>query len=345
MPPIARPPIARPPLPLRSSVLIPAAALTLVMLGWVRRAEQLSAGPWPTARVGDVALQFPFADRGRTATLVVPDGAPPASGWPVVLLLHGAGGSADQMLRTTGWRDVARRERFVLVAADGTPADESRRARFIGNMRTWNSGAGAGLSSGENTAFARRIDDVGFLIALLDTVSARTRVDPKRVFVAGHSNGAGMSYRIAAEHPERFAAVGVMAGHLFTDAPRTLLAPVPLVQIVGDRDPLVPMNGGPVRMGRGAAVTLRPALDSPARWAVMNALPGAATIIRDDSVTVHQWGAATDRVIVRSYVVKGHGHSWLWPNSGERLPERLVGPTRHALNATETIWSFFAGRR
>ncbi len=98
-------------------------------------------------------------------------------------------------------------------------------------------------------------------------------------------------------------------------------------------------------MGRGATVTLRPALDSPTRWAAMNGLPGAATIIRDDSVTVRQWGAAADRAVVRSYVVKGHGHSWLWPKSRERLPERLVGPTRHALNATETMWSFFAGQR
>ena len=76
----------------------------------------------------------------------------------------------------------------------------------------------------------------------------------------------------------------------------------------------------------------------------MNGLTGAPQIIRDDSVTVRQWGATADRGVVRSYVVKGHGHSWLWPNSGERLPERLVGPTRHALNATETIWSFFAAR-
>jgi polyhydroxybutyrate depolymerase len=319
--------------------------MTLVMLGWVRRAERVSASPASAARASDVSLRIQLGDRSRTAILVVPDGVPPAKGWPVVLALHGAGGSAEQMLRTTGWREVARRERFVLVGADGTPADETRRARFVGNMRTWNSGVGAGLSTGENTAFAKRIDDVGFLLALLDTVSARTRVDPKRVFVAGHSNGAGMSYRVAAEHPDRFAAIGVMAGHLFDDAPRTLSVPVPLVQIVGDRDPLVPMNGGPVRMGRGATVTLRPALDSPARWAAMNRLPGAATILRDDSVTVRQWGAATDRVVVRSYVVKGHGHTWLWPNSGERLPERLVGPTRQSLNATETMWSFFAGQR
>lgn len=338
------PPITRPPIPLRSSVLIPAAAVTLVMLGWARRAERVSPLPPAAVRVGDIALQLPFGNRVRTATLVIPDGAPPATGWPVVLLLHGAGGSAEQVLRTTGWREVARRERFVLVAADGTPADESRRARFLGNARTWNSGAGAGLATGDKSAFAKRIDDVGFLLALLDTVAVRSRIDAKRVFVAGHSNGAGMSYRIAAEHPERFAAVGVMAGHLSSGAPSKLTVPVSLVQIVGDQDPLVPLNGGPVRMGRGRPVSLPPALDSPTRWAAMNGLNAAAQVIRDDSVTVRQWGATSAGAVVRSYVVKGHGHSWLWPSSGERLPERLVGPTRHALNATETIWSFFAAR-
>lgn len=334
----------RPPFLLRSSVLIPAAAVTLANLGWTRGADRANASQSAAVRLADVTLRLPFGDRTRTATMVVPEGGTPAAGWPVVLLLHGAGGSAEQVLRTSGWRDVARRERFLLVAADGTPADESRRARFIGNMRTWNSGTGSGLSTAEKTAAAKRIDDAGFLIALLDTVSTRSRINPKRVFVAGHSNGAGMSYRVAAEYPARFAAVGVMAGHLLDDAPASLSVPVPLLQIVGDSDPLVPMNGGPVRIGRGVSVTLRPALESPTRWAAMNGITGGAQVIRDDSVTVRQWGATTERGVVLSYVVKGHGHSWLWPVSAERLPERLVGPTRHALNATETIWSFFAGR-
>jgi len=282
-----------------------------------------------------------YAGRARTATLVLPDGPAPREGWSVVLLLHGGGGNAEQMLRTTGWRDVAARERFVLVGANGTAQDETRRARFLGNPQTWNSGTGSGLSVVGESAFAKQVDDSGFLVALLDTVARRTQVNAKRVYIAGHSNGAGMTYRVAAEHPERFAAAGVMGGHLLTDVRNSLVQPVPLVQIVGDQDPLVPMSGGPVRLG-GSSVTLRPALEAPTRWAAINGLTGPGRIVRDDSVTVRAWGTSPRGAVVESYVVKGHGHGWLWPRSGDRLPARLIGPTRNALNATETMWAFFA---
>jgi polyhydroxybutyrate depolymerase len=341
---------------MRASVLVPAALVTLALLGTARRAAEADSGRpsgAPTTetrarntRQHDIALSFQHGARLRTATLVVPAGEPTAAGWPVVLLLHGAGGSGEQFAGSGGWRDIARRERFVLVAADGTPANEERRARFASNTRTWNSGTGSGLSTGDNTANSKQIDDVGYLIALIDTVATRARVDTKRVFVAGHSNGAGMSYRLAAEHPRQFAAVGVMAGHLYAAAPARLSSPVPLIQIIGDRDPLVPMNGGPVRIGRGSQVTLRPALESPTRWAAMNGIGSAAQrIVRDDSVTVRQWGPSASGTIILSYVVKGHGHSWLWPAGGKQLPERLVGPTHATLNATETIWAFFAERQ
>lgn len=315
-----------------SAVLVPAALLCLGLMGWSRRDG--SAGG------GDVALRFVHEGRTRTATLFVPAATPPAAGWPLVLLLHGAGGGGAQMLRNDGWVEVAQREHFVVVAPDGTPADELRPARFVGNPRTWNSGVGGGLATTGSSAFSKRIDDVGYMMALLDTVARRMRIDAGRVFVAGHSNGAGMSMRTAAEHPERFAAVGVMAGHLFTDAPPTLAPAVSLLQIVGDRDPLMPMAGGAVRLGRSGTATLRPALDSPTRWAAMNRITSGPHIVRDDSITVRQWGPVPSGVVVVSEIVKGHGHGWLSPGA-DRLPERLIGPRRAALNTTETMWAFF----
>jgi polyhydroxybutyrate depolymerase len=228
-----------------------------------------SAPAAPSATRSTAALtmiRFAFDGRDRTALLLTPDGVPPTRGWPVVLLLHGAGGAGEQILNKNGWREVAMRERFVVIAPDGTPKHESRGAHFIGNPRTWNSGTGGGLATTARTAFAKRVNDVGYLMALLDTVAQRCRVDPSRVFVSGHSNGAGMSYRVAAEHPDRFAAVGVMAGHLFSDAPSRLASPVSLVQIVGDRDPVAPMAGGDVRTAASTLQKLRPALEPAQRW-------------------------------------------------------------------------------
>jgi polyhydroxybutyrate depolymerase len=319
-----------------SAVLVPAAALCLGLLGWSRGADD--------PRLNDLAIGFAHGNRPRTATLVIPDGVPPAAGWPVVLLLHGAGGSGDKMVRSDGWRDVALREHFVVVAPDGIPANEARRPSFVGNMRTWNSGDGGGLATTGTSAYAKGVDDVDYLLALLDTTAQRVRINAKRVYVAGHSNGAGMAYRVAAEHPERFAALGVMAGHLYSDAPSSLPTSVSLIQIVGEKDPLMPFDGGVVRNGAGGTTTLRPALDAPTRWAAMSGITAAPRIVRDDSITVRQWGPSAAGTVVVSDVVKGHGHGWLWPGA-DRLPERLIGPRRDALNATETMWAFFEAHR
>ena len=324
-----------------SLVLVPAALAILLLAGWNRASLQAATVPNAPGLMRSAGLVFSYQGRVRTAELVVPTGTPPSAGWPVVVLLHGAGGSGHQILEKDGWQAVAAREHFAVLAADGTPKSEGRRAVFIGNPRTWNSGVGSGLSVAAGSAVAKDIDDVGYLMALLDTAARRTRLDSRRVYVAGHSNGAGMAYRVASEHPERVAAVGVMAGHLFVQARQSLPTPVALVQIVGDQDPLMPMEGGRVKMG-GVTAALEPALSSAARWAEMLGVHDSARIVRDDSVTVRQWGDAKTSVVVMSYVVKGHGHGWLWPNA-DRLPESAIGPRRESLNATETMWAFFAG--
>jgi polyhydroxybutyrate depolymerase len=307
-----------------------------------QRAPTLASRDGPKQQTGDIAITMPWAGRTRSAILVIPPGPAPASGWPAVMVLHGGGGTALQTLSSNGWRTVAARERFVLIAPNGTPSDESAAPNFPRNPQTWNAGPTSGLANDARSASAKRVDDVGFLAALLDTVGARARVDRGRVCVAGHSNGAGMTYRFASSRPERVAAIGVMAGHLSTDAPASLSADVPLVHIVGDTDPLVPMNGGETRITRrGPSVDLRPALDGPARWAQMHGITTPARIIRDDSLTVREWSRAGSGPLVTSYVVKGSGHSWLYPGGGDRLPAALVGPRRDALNATDVMWKFF----
>ncbi len=237
-----------------SAVLVPAAALCLCLLGWSRGADE--------ARARDLSLGFGHGNHARTATMVVPDGTPPSAGWPAVLVLHGAGESGEQAARGDGWREIARREHFVVIAPDGTPANESRPASVVDSRRVWNSGIGilTGLAASGTSAVSNGVNDVEYLVALLDTATQRVRIDPKRVYVAGHFNGADMSYRIAAEHPERFAAVGVMAGHLIADVPHSLSSAVSLLQIVGDRDPLHPNAIGSLRIGTGGNNTVRAAL-------------------------------------------------------------------------------------
>ncbi len=81
--------------------------------------------------------------------------------------------------------------------------------------------------------------DTDALIALLDDIQARYRVDPRRVYLVGHSMGGNGAWFLAYRHPERFAAVAPMS------APAnpwwaTRLKDVPLWVFHGEADDVVP---------------------------------------------------------------------------------------------------------
>jgi polyhydroxybutyrate depolymerase len=286
-------------------------------------------------------VEFEHQGRTRTATILVPRmRTVPPEGWPLVLMLHGAGGSSANVLESTGWAEKGEQEGIILVFPNGTPRDESRPASFSRNPQTWNSGAAMSLSSGTSSASAKNVDDVGFLAGLVQRVCRQLSVDPRRIYVAGHSNGAQMAYRFAFERCTLVAAVGVMAGHSFADH-TPLKSPVSLIQIVGDHDPFTPLAGGKAGV-LGRTMIVPPALDSPRFWAQSLGIAEEARIVRnDDTLMVRLWGPAPNGAEVRSIVVKGHGHAYL-AHQDRFHPTLLFGPTVRSLNATETMWDFFA---
>ena len=291
-------------------------------------------------RSGRNDIEFDHQGRTRTAIIMVPrTNVIPPEGWPRVMMLHGAGGSSKNVFESTGWAELGEKEGTVTVFPDGTPRDESKPESFLGNPQTWNSGAKLSLSSGASSAIAKNIDDVGFLTQLIQRVCRQLRIDPRRIYVAGHSNGAQMAYRFASERSTMVAAVGVMAGHSYADQ-KPLDSPVSLIQIVGDHDPFTPMAGGEAGI-LGRTMTVPPALDSPRLWAQSLGISDKAKITRnDDTLTVRTWGPAANSAEVRSIVVKGHGHAYL--SRQDRFhPALLFGPTVNSINATETMWEFF----
>ena len=291
-------------------------------------------------RPGRNDVEFEFECRNRTAVIFIPkSGHLPDAGWPLVTMLHGAGGSAKNVIESTGWVELGEKEGVVLVFPNGTPKNEHRAESFFGNQQTWNSGGKESLAAGALSATAKDINDVGFLGELIMRVQKEVQIDPKRIFVAGHSNGAGMAYRFAFERADLIAAVGVVAGHFFLE-PRPLNEKISLIQIVGDKDPFTPMAGGTVTI-LGRSSTLPPALQSPREWASMLGIAGEPAVIRDDEkVQILAWGPSARGSVVRSVIIKGHGHAYPSPNDRFH-PKSLFGPTVRTLNATETMWQFF----
>jgi predicted esterase len=81
--------------------------------------------------------------------------------------------------------------------------------------------------------------DTDALIALLDDVVRRHRIDPDRVYLTGHSVGGNGAWYLAYRHPDRFAAIAPMAGPAIPWW-ATRLKDVPVWAFHGDRDEIVP---------------------------------------------------------------------------------------------------------
>jgi polyhydroxybutyrate depolymerase len=108
-----------------------------------------------------------------------------------------------------------------------------------GTSSSWNAGACCG------GARFTGVDDVGFARALITAIEGEWCVDPKRVHVAGFSNGGFMAHRLACELSDVVASIGVVAGEVGVPvcAPKRA---VPIAQAHGTLDPLVPYGGNPV---------------------------------------------------------------------------------------------------
>ena len=82
-----------------------------------------------------------------------------------------------------------------------------------------------------------------FLDEVFADLIANRGADPHRLYLAGFSNGAGMTFRYVAEGRVPLTAIMAVAGHCWIN-PAPLARPVPTLYLIGDRDPLVPVQGG-----------------------------------------------------------------------------------------------------
>ena len=283
---------------------------------------------------GDHALAVRVGDLERHYTVHIPPRYENRRSIPVVMMFHGAGGTAKGAIRQTGWTAKADEAGFLVVFPEATPPDPRKPARFRGNPQIWNDGSGRGHAG------RRNIDDVGFVSALIDDLASRFAVDPERIYVTGFSNGASMAFRLGAELSSRIAAIAPASGHLWLKEPR-LERPVPLIYIIGTEDPLNPLEGGEVSAPRGRARSRKPPVrDSVLAWAKLDGCRLEPAVLYDkDEVKGIAYAPCNGGSEVLFYTIEGMGHTW--PGGKSRLPEWMVGKTSDKIKATDLIWEFF----
>jgi polyhydroxybutyrate depolymerase len=271
----------------------------------------------------------------RTYLLHIPQGYHEQKAWPFILVLHGAFGTASTMERQSGLSELADREGFVVAYPNGIG--------LFGYLQHWNAGHCCGLAEMD------RVDDVGFLRYVMRDASSRVHIDPQCVYVVGHSNGAMLAYRFAAENSELIAAVGVVAGCIGSSKGRASAAcwigppktPVPLIAIHGGDDQTIPLAGGPgLHSGPRQYVSV---VDSVGRWARYCRCIPAPQITNDPcgGRCTMTWRDDREEPWVVLHVLEHWKHAWPGTSVTGQLPPNH--PLR-MFEASQVIWDFFCRR-
>lgn len=267
----------------------------------------------------------------RTSLLRHPAAATPGLR-PLVMLLHGAGGTAELAMQNTGWASLADREGVLLAYPEGTRRQPGAPPMFRQNPQAWNDGSGRGHTAQQG------IDDVGFLDALLTRLVSEHGVDPARIYLAGFSNGGSMAFRAGAALAGRVAAIGPVAGHCWV-TPVSLERPVPALMIFGAMDPLNPPGGGEVTTPWGSREYHPPVLDAFDRWRALNGCR-AEPVVRDGGgVEEHAAAGCEAGCEVRCLLVEDLGHHW--PGGPRLLPPWIAGQASGRVNGSTALWEFF----
>lgn len=292
------------------------------------------------ATAGTLSKKQSLVHQGRLRSfrLYVPD-PPPKQPCAAVLLLHGHGGSADQLLGVTGrqapyrvWMPLADRDNFVLIAPDGLVGPDGKQG--------WN--------DARNIATNPDSNDVEFLIKLVETIARAYPIDSSRVYATGTSNGGHMVLRLAAEAPDRFAAVAAVAAAnpdpIFRLKPKN---PISVLLMNGTNDRILPYGGGKMIHDRG---NVQSTDESVRYWSRHNGCEEKPQSfeypddIEEDRCTASRrtYRNAALNVEVAVIQIRGGGHTE--PSVEQRYSRpflAIVGKQNQDIEMANEVWNFF----
>jgi len=242
---------------------------------------------------------FDFEGIERTYILHTPPGYDGETPQSLVINMHGLGSNAAQQQFYSEFNKVADTAEIIVAYPNG-----------VNNQ--WNVYSDVG------------INDVGFISALIDTISTIYTIDPKRVYATGMSMGGFMSHRLACQLEEKIAAIASVTGVL-AYAQCSPDRAFPVLQIHGTADSTVPYSLVPFTMSF---------------WIGENNCLDTTTIELPDidpddgsTVTKSIYSPCDENVEVILYTVNGGGHTW----PGAPID---IGGTNYDIEGSVEVWNF-----
>ena len=258
-----------------------------------------------------------------------------AEGLPVVIVLHGGRSSAEQIKKATRFSDKADKFGFIAVYPYGS-------GKLEDTLLTWNVDQCCDLE------WKDKPDDLAFLNALIDKLVKFQGANPKRIYLAGMSNGGMLAHRAGAALSHKIAAIGVVEGGTFNDQPAPQ-SPVPIIMIHGLADKTVPFEGGkPTASGikpymKPESVFL-PIKSTYNFWREKNGCTGTESIRNKGNITVYTTANCKNGTLVTLHTIKNSGHNW--PGSVKAIYSEFDdGSNYMGYDATDILWEFFASKR
>jgi polyhydroxybutyrate depolymerase len=263
---------------------------------------------------------FVSSGEPREYLLYVPRSYDAARPTPLVISLHGGGLWPVPQRDISLWNRVADEHGFIVVYPSGVSGR---------GPRAWRVAARRGS-----------LRDIRFLAELIDSLKSSYTIDPTRIYADGLSNGGGMAFLLSCALADRIAAVGLVASAQFLswDACQDVERPVPMIAFHGTEDRFTPYHGGVSWAGRNHVFPSIPAFTET--WARRNrCTAGPVESVAAPDVRRLEYRDCADGAPVVLYTILGGGHTW--PGGGP-APRWFVGTTSKGIDATRTMWEFFA---
>lgn len=251
----------------------------------------------------------------------------------LVLNFHGGGASPNDAIKQTRMNEASDRHGFLIAYPAGTGKT------VLGRLHgTWNAQRCCGYAQDNH------VDDVGFTLRMLEDMKWRFRIDPKRIYATGMSNGALFSYRLACELSEHIAAIApVGAQDSLTECkPKR---PVPVLHFHGMQDQSAPYAGGKCGgklNARGWECASVPHYME--EWRLRNGCSAKTQEIysRNFATCAEFLGCRQGATVALCTLADG-GHTWPGGDYSvkARWWRRAVGTINRDIDANDFMWAFF----